>query len=366
MPYLSFNNVKVSSLATAVPSHIQYIANNDRECNERQIRLYIKQIGIVSRHISITEQTCTDIGYVAAQQALKNINLSPTDLDGVIFASQTPDFNPGTGNAFIIHNRLGLRTDTIAFDISLGCSGFPYALSVGASFLQQKSINKLLILIGSTRWSAYPNKEALLSDTRFLIGESVSALILEKTPQPMNLTTIALYSDGSGYRYLYDPFVGSRNYWRKCNRAIIQGSIEVEAGAYMDGVAITNFATTTVVDSIKSYIQHTNIPLDSYDGLILHQANKQIIKTISRRLEIDDKKVPISLDRYANTDGASVTTTISDAYHQDTRDCIKLLTCAFGIGLSWGIANITISPKNISPIILVEDQRFQEGFIQSI
>ena len=131
----------------------------------------------------------------------------------------------------------------------------------------------------------------------------------------------------------------------------------------MDGIEVTSFATTTVVDSVLSFFKDNSLCVDDFDSFILHQANKQIINSITKRLNLPSQKVPISLDRYGNTDGASVSLTICDAFSKCKKDKLRLLVCSFGVGLSWGISDLYISTKNIHPIIEVEGSQFEEGFI---
>lgn len=366
MPYLRYDNIRIASLVTAVPAHRQSIQIPEDAANDRQIKTYVKQIGIQSRHISITEQTAVDIGYAAARKALEMCSLAAADLDGIIFASQTPDFNPATTNAHLMHYRLGMREDTLAFDIPLACSTFPYSFSVCASLLQQADIQRILLVVGDVWWPNYPNPQAILAEKRFLTGEGTCALILEQTPTPVEEITIALFSDGAGYKHLYNPFAGHRNTWRQYPRAQTMNGVEVFPRPNMDGLEITAFATTRVVDSIKAYVEKTGKRPEEYDAVILHQANKQIVRTIAKRLGLPDEKVPLSLDRYANIAGASVPLTISDAFHGDARETLHLLTSAFGTGLSWGIANLSIQPAVIHPILQVKDDRFEEGYLHPI
>lgn len=364
MPHLKYKGIHIAALACAVPSNIQKIELNPDAENYSYMKSFVKQIGISQRHISLTEQTCLDTGYVAAVAALKKADLEAKDLDAVVFLTQTPDFNPGTSNSILIQHRLNMRKNVLAFDVPLGCSAFPYGLNICSSLMSQPSINRVLMLIGDSHWCDYPNKEALLVSEKFLNGESTTAVILDKYGN--DEFDISLYTDGSGYKYLFRPSLGIRNEWRKFSRGCLPNGTVVGVGEYMDGIEITSFATTTVVDSLKEFLKDRNETVDNYDGIVLHQANKQIVKTIAKRLKIDMSKVPISLDKYGNTDGATVTTTIVDAYANKPDPKLELLTCAFGVGLSWGIASISIEPKNIVPVIEVDDDRFVEGYVDPI
>lgn len=360
-----FNNVHIAALTCAVPAHIQAVNTDPENPNARYLRNFVKQMGIKQRHISITEQTCTDTGFAAAQKALEKTGWDVESLDGIIFMSQTPDYNPSTTNSHILHYRLGMRHDSFAFDMTLGCSGFSYGLSVCASYLQQLNINKVLFVNGDTVWNIHYSQDDLLSTESFNQGEGTTALLLEKKPSaPMN---ISLYSDGSGYKYLFTPTAGTRNAWRRYPKFVLpNGDIQEGYGSYMDGMEITNFATITIVECIKKYMLERELSFDTYDGLILHQPNAQIIKSMAKRLGIAMDKVPVSLDRYANTDSTTIPLTIADAYAQSNAQKLSLFTCGFGIGLSWGIATFEIDTSVIEPIFTLEGGCFEEGFIHPV
>lgn len=366
MARLHFDNVAIAALTCAVPSFTQKNSTDPAHPRAAYIKNFIRLTGVKGRHISVTEQTCTDTGYAAAVRALEKAGWAAGDLDGVVFMSQTPDYNPGTGNAFITHYRLGMRPGALAFDITLGCSSFPYGLSVCASLLQQPGINRLLMVSGDTCWAAeYDSPAAVRADDCFLFGEASTALLLEKCPGSAPLG-IELFSDGSGYKHMLVPYQGHRNAWRDTSLCILpNGQVFKSGSRCMDGYEVTAFSTSTVVESLKAFLAARGETGDDYDGLVLHQANLQIIKTMARRLKMDMGKVPVSLDRYANAFGAAVTLTIADAYAGDGRERVRLLTCAFGVGLSWGIAALEIAPRVIEPIFSTEE-RFDEGFVKPL
>ncbi len=363
MADLHFDNVTVSSLVAAVPSHIQTVMDNFPECSPEYKRSFIRQIGISQRHISLTGQTCVDTGVVAAENALARVGLGGADLDAVIFMSQTPDFNPGTSNSFLIHNRLKMREDAFAFDITLACSGFLYGLVTCASFLQQNSINRILMLIGDTQWAFYNNQQELRDSFPFLGGEATVALILEKNKDSCPID-VSLFSDGSGYKYLVYPNEGAKNKWNlfKFDRKNGESREEI-VGRYMDGLEITSFSTSTVSNSINSFMARQKKSPDDYDALVLHQANKQIIKTIGRRVGFSGEKLPMSLEKYANTDGASIPVTIADAFYKSEKSELNLLCSGFGTGLSWAVGELSINPKIMGPVLEVDDNRFTDDFI---
>lgn len=365
MAILHFDNVGIAALACAVPEITQCVNEDPGPEDAAYVRSFVKKIGIRQRQISLCEQTTTDLGHAAVEKALAFAGWEANSLDALIYLSQMPDFNPGTGNAFVMHKHLGLPSSCMAFDITLGCSSFPYGLVVCASLLQQAHINRVAMISGDNVWSCVPRKEMLLGENVFLFGEGTTALLLEKKENsPLDAS---LFSDGSGYQYLFNPVAGSRNNWRTGTKITLENGNEVEVpsskgGQYMDGPEITAFSTTTVVDAIRGFLERIGRPISSYDGLVLHQANRQIVRTIAKRVGADEAQVPLSLDRYANTSGASVPLTIADAYGGRREGMLSLLTCAYGIGLSWGIASFNIDAAVIQPIFRT-DRRFDEGYI---
>ena len=362
MPYLDFSNVSIAALAGCTPTPVQSLEKAKKSIPEKVIA-FQKLTGVIERHISLTRQTAVDLGCSAAKRAMNSIGWGPESLDGIIFLTQTPDFNAGTGNSFLAHYILGLRSDALAFDIPLACSSFPYGLSVAASLLQQQHIQRLLVISGDSQWHFYPDGNPVAyPDSAFMFGESATALLLEKD-QTAKRMTIALHTDGSGYKYLYNPLGGVRNAWISVKSILLpNGDTFTSSGkfGYMDGIEILNFSTTTVVDSIREFMHTTAASFDNYDGLVLHQANLKIIKTIAKRLRVNMDKVPVSLDRYGNTSGASTPFTMVTAYAGGNKDELTLLCCSFGTGLSWGIVSLTLRPKNIVPVFYTDD-RFAEA-----
>lgn len=363
MAFLHFDNVGIAALAGALPEHVQKIDMDPANPRAAYIAQFVKQTGVRQRHISITEQTSTDMGYTAMLKALERARWKADSLDGLIFLTQTPDFNMGTGNAFVLHNHLGMREDALAFDITLGCSSFPYGVSACAALLQQPYIKRIAMVTGDSHWQQAPSRKALLAQSVFLHGEGCTALLLERRDD--SPVDISLYSDGKGYCFLYNPWGGIRHAWRKVPGRLPNGEVYKGGGNYMDGMEITSFSTMRVVDTIKDFLKRQSRTLDDYDGLVLHQANKQIIKTMARRLKIDLSKVPMTVEHLANTDGASATLTMVDAYAGCRKDQLKLLISAFGIGLSWGVVSLTIDPAVIVPMV-TSSNRFDEDFLKPL
>lgn len=345
-----YKNAKIRALTCCVPSFVQTINTDIEGRGSRYIKMFVKQTGIRSRHISLLQQTCVELGLDALKRALEHAKWEPEELDLVIFDSQTPDYSGGNCNSLFIHHYLNLKPQCACFDLTLGCSALPYAVNVASSLINQGNIRKAAILCGDSQWQSYSSADDIKKSETFLFGEGVGCILLEYA-ENAPLMEISLFSDGHGYKHLCHFDTGIKNSWRKSSKYILPNGEEYSSGNYMDGLEISVFAAGTVAQYIREFWQSRNTSIENYKTLILHQANAQIIKGLVKSLDIDISKVPISLDRYANTSAASSLVTMCDYYGDNGDDeYYRLCNAAFGIGLSWGICDFYIKPADVLPI----------------
>lgn len=365
MANLAFNNIKIRALAAAVPDFTQTIDTSDPF-----LAKYVAQMGISQRHISLTEQTALDLGYVALKQALNQAGWDLSELDLIIFDSQTPDFNGGTGNAMLLHKYLKLREDQIAFDLSLGCPAFPYSLTTACCYLQQPSIKKVAVLNGDSFWWEYPNPESIKAEKSFVLGEATGVVLLERVTAEENTVpslSFQLFGNGEGYHHLYFCNTGIKHKWRKLDHYLLPddeefGSMDAGfAGHYMDGFAITYFATKKVGDHIKELF---GTKIKNYDYYVFHQANKQIINALAKRLELDSSKVLVSFDHYANTSAASSIVTICHNLTNLSAPC-HIFNACMGVGLAWGYSDLVLDPNTVCPIVTT-NHRFEDHYFRPL
>ena len=124
---------------------------------------------------------------------------------------------------------------------------------------------------------------------------------------------------------------------------------------FMDGTSVFSFSISDVPEAIMDYLKLTETTVADYNAFLFHQANQFIIKQLIRKMKLPKDQVPLSLDRYGNTGGISIPLTLCDAYGDRYEEKLKALICGFGIGLSWGVANIEVDTDNIYPIIQTDD-----------
>ena len=365
MLFTQFDNIRVAGLACAVPSFVQEIDTNPNRADADYVANFVKNTGISRRHISAIRQTSMDLCYGASVKALETAGWESKSIDVVICITYTPDAKT-PGNGCLLQYALGMRQGSMAFDMNVACAAFPYAISVAGSLLQSPAINRILVTTSYTRWGKYYLEaikngkndylENIKADNTFLFGEAGSAILLEKKLDSLPVK-LGLWSDGSGFKHL-NLLAGARNpdliYEASDDGMIDINGEDLPPGVdlYMDGYAIMSFTTSTVVKSIKEFIAQIQSSADSYDGVVLHQANLQILKNMARRLGVGMDKVPLSIDKYANTGGTSVFLTIAEAYNQEKRgrESLRLLASGFGAGLTWGVVDFHISSAVVAPV----------------
>lgn len=356
MSPFQYSNIALRGFAVATPDHLIKFDTSDRRTSK-----FVKQMGIAQVHLSITEQTTVDLGYVALNQALKQAGWEAQDLDLLLFDTQYPDFIGGAGNAILMHHYCNLREDCVVFDMNPGCAAFPYSLNTACSLLSSGSKTKRVALVnGDIQWFGYYNREDLLTRSQHLFGETVGVVLLEKVEDAScPEIKISLGADGHGYKHLFvgpgghDAWHLDADQFELPNGAILdygrnlQGEKSNIFFGYMDGMAIHEFSTVKIVDCIK---QEVGAKLQDYDYYVFHQANKQILDAMTSRLELDPAKVLVSLDQYGNTGAASALTTICHTLNQLERPA-HIFNASFGVGLTWGFSDFVIEPSTVSAIV---------------
>lgn len=357
MPSTVFENVKISGIACAVPDNVVDTHYFSKYFDEKEIEKFIKTSGIKTRCYSHKKQTASDLCYAAAKKLMEHKNYTGDDIDALILMTQTPDYViPAT--SYILHKRLGLKQDCIVYDINLGCSSLPTGICTIASMINSGVIQRGLLLIGDAHEHNLDACPQVKHDN-MLTGDACSACIIEKGDSTITTT---IKSDGSGYDAIITPGPTGNGRF-----SFDPDNIELDKYQhYMNGSDVFLFTITKIPKLFKDFYKEYNCSPDDFDYFIFHQANQMILDHIEKKLKLPKEKVPRSIERYGNTDGASVFMTIADlCEREEVPDRIKFITSAFGIGLSWGIATFDIDKNDILPIIHTNEY-FEEGFLEHI
>ena len=177
MALLEYDGVGISALSAAIPHTVINNYKYTQYFPEEQVKEVVDKVGVYERRFA-DENTCSsDLCLAAAERLIADSNINREEIDLLVFLSQTPDYRmPAT--SILLQERLGLSHSTIAFDITLGCSGFIYGLSVIYALMQQKGLRKALLLDGETRSKVYSPKDRR---SAFLFGDGGVAALIERS-----------------------------------------------------------------------------------------------------------------------------------------------------------------------------------------
>ena len=347
MATIRYEGVGIRAMSACVPR--QVVSNKDLGylIAEEEIEKTIENIGVVERRIADDDVCASDLCCKAAEKLLEDNSIDPASIDVLLFMSQTSDYRiPAT--APLLQHRLGLSTDTLCMDLSLGCSGYIFALSAAFAYASMKGVHRVLLLDGET-FSKIVNRRDKVDWP--LYGDGATATLVEKGD--FAPSTFILKSDGSGR----DAVIirdGMRNKItaESCiEREEEDGNIRNGLEVFMDGMAVFNFAMKRVPKSIKEILEESGCTFEDVDWLVFHQANKFMTDFFTRKLKFDPAKVPYCIQKYGNTSSTSVPLTIVSELHDKLRDGHRVIMSGFGAGLSWATANIVFNKCTISPVI---------------
>lgn len=347
MATIRYEGVGIRAMSACVPR--QVVSNKDLGylIAEEEIEKTIENIGVVERRVVDDDVCASDLCYKATEKLLEDNSIDPASIDVLLFMSQTSDYRiPAT--APLLQHRLGLSTDTLCMDLSLGCSGYIFALSAAFAYASMKGVHRVLLLDGET-FSKIVNRRDKLDWP--LYGDGATATLVEKGD--FAPSTFILKSDGSDR----DAVIirdGMRNKItaESCiEREEEDGNIRNGLEVFMDGMAVFNFAMKRVPKSIKEILEESGCTFEDVDWLVFHQANKFMTDFFTRKLKFDPAKVPYCIQKYGNTSSTSVPLTIVSELHDKLRDGHRVIISGFGAGLSWATANIVFNKCTISPVI---------------
>ena len=361
MPFFKFNNIKITGMASAVPINTVKSLDYSETFGAEAVEKFINTTGVVEHRATHRNQTASDLGYVAAEEIINRKNIDRNEIGALIFGAHSTDYRrPAT--ACVLHKRLGLSKECAAFDIGLGCSAFVYCVQVAAALMQCSDIKKALVIVGETMTKMVNPED---KSSVMLFGDGGAAALLEKTEGESEIKGL-LRSDGNGYKAIIAPAGGFRNMHASDEPMIwADGNKRTLFNTNMNGVDVFSFTISDVPKAIKQFMKHNEKTVDDYDCFAFHQANKFIHKQLSKKLKIDESKMPLCLDRYGNTSAPAIPLTLCDAYGQDSQDReINVLMCGFGVGLSWGVLSAQIHISDIYEVIETDDY-FAEGVINS-
>jgi 3-oxoacyl-[acyl-carrier-protein] synthase III len=319
---------KITAAITAVGGYVpDYILTNKEleklvDTNDEWI---MSRTGIKERRILKGDGLGTsDMAVHAVHDILRKTGVKPEEIDMLICATTTPDFQfPATSN--VITDKAGLP-NAFGYDINAACSGFLFALSTGAQFIETGKYKKVIV-VGGDKMSSIMNYEDRA--TCIIFGDGCGAVLLEPNEDGFGLIDSIMKSDGSGRAFLHQKAGGS------VKPATVETVQAREHFVYQEGQTVFKFAVTNMADVAYQIMERNNLTSDDIAWLVPHQANKRIIDATRERMGLPEEKTMLNIQRYGNTTNGTLPLCLWD-WEKDLKKGDNIVLAAFGGGFTWG------------------------------
>lgn len=281
--------------------------------------------GIKERRVLKGEGLGTsDMAVHAVQEIFKKTGIDPMDIELLICATTTPDFTfPATAN--VITDKCGMK-NAWGYDISAACSGFIYALTTAAQFIETGK-HKKVIVVGGDKMSSILNFEDRA--TCIIFGDGCGAVLLEPNTDGYGLIDSILRSDGAGRAHLHQKAGGS------VKPATIETVMAKEHFVYQEGQTVFKFAVKNMADVAYDIMERNGLKGEDVTWLVPHQANKRIIDATRERMGLPEEKVMMNIQRYGNTTNGTLPLCLWE-WENQLKKGDTIILAAFGGGFTWG------------------------------
>lgn len=301
----------ISGWGTALPS--RELHNEELEARLGLPEGWIfERTGIRTRRIADNSQTTSSLALAAAEAALARAGTEAGELDMVLVATCTPDYQmPAT--ACLV--QAGLGADRAgALDVNAACAGFLYGLAQANGLIESGVAGRVLV-IGADLLSRITNYDDPKSGVLF--GDGAGAALIERVDGPSRLGPFRLRADGSRPELLWVPEAG--------------GCIT------MEGREVYRRAVDGMSKTVREAVADAGLSIDDVDVVVAHQANGRIVQAVATRLGLPAEKVMLNISRYGNTSAASIPIAFSEAVDSGMlKDDDVVVLTAFGAGFVWG------------------------------
>lgn len=319
---------KITAAITAVGGYVpEYVLTNEElstmvDTNDEWIRT---RTGISERRILKGEgRALSDICVEAVKQILEKKKIAPEEIDMLIIGTITGDYSfPSTSN--VVCDKLGLK-NAWGFDLSAACSGFIYALSTGAQFIETGRYKKVIV-VGADVMSTILNYEDRA--TCVIFGDGGGAVLLEPNEEGNGIKDFILRADGAGRNYLCQPAGGSM---MPPSHETIDKKLHY---VFQEGKTVFKFAVTNMADVSAEIMEKNHLSANDVAWLVPHQANLRIIDATAERMGLDKSKVMVNIEKYGNTTAGTIPLLLWE-WENKLHKGDNLILSAFGGGFTWG------------------------------
>lgn len=344
MAFLEIPNIRVAGIAAGVPQKVVCNLDIENVSQDYDAAAFVEVTGVKERRID--ELTVSDLAAPAIEKLIADLSWQKEEIEGLFVVTQHGDYIvPAT--SCILQDVVGLSKECAAMDISLGCSGWVYGMSAVSSLMGGGMLKKCLLVCGDARRRVETN------DPLFGHAATVTALEYKEGEEGFKFH---LGTDGSGYDAIIIPDGGARNQITESSfeQQEVDGRFYTPIQSRMKGMDVFSFGITTAPKSVKKLAEHFGFDYQTYDYLVLHQANMKMNNMIAKKLKFEKERVPSSMWNFGNTSSASIPITIVTQLKEvSSKQSINLLCCGFGVGLSWGTVALNLNHIVVSDLVEV-------------
>lgn len=281
--------------------------------------------GIKERRILKEEGKGTSfLAIKAAEELIQKTNLDPKEIDLVIVATATPDMKAASTAAYTA-TQIG-AVNAFSFDLEAACSSFLYGMSTASAYIESGRYKKIL-LIGADKNSSFINYEDRA--TCIIFGDGAGAVLFEPNHEGLGLQDELLRSNGEGREFLQAKYGGSS--YPITEDTFKEGSHYV----FQDGKTVFKNAVFNMADVAERILKRNDLTNNDISWLAAHQANKRIIDATANRINLEEEKVMMNIQKYGNTTSATLPLLLHD-YESQLKKGDYIIFAAFGGGFTWG------------------------------
>ena len=309
------------------------IANRFEKWTSEKI---FQKTGIKERRIAKETETASDLAVKAAQKIFCSGIVNPSDIDILVMCTQSPDYIlPST--SCLVQSRLGLPTTTLTFDITLGCSGYVYGLSIIKSLLENGNGSRALFLTGDTYTKYFHSMDESVVP---LFGDGATATYIEMDSSKNTdfLGPFVYGTDGKGGYNLMVEAGACRVSGYLANSANRSDPTKVASLEYlhMNGPEIFTFTLQTVPVTLNRLFEKSGHTMDTVDMFIFHQANEYMLEVLRKKLKIPKEKFLVEMADVGNTVSSTIPIAMERAITKNTIcEEMRIAIVGFGVGYSW-------------------------------
>lgn len=331
---------QIKSIASYLPSAVLDNAELAQLGAWTEAEIFTKT-GIRKRHIAAENECASDLAIAAVQRLLAQSKLAGDAIEFLILCTQTPDHILPT-TACIVQTATGLPTTCAAFDVSLGCSGYVYALSIAAAFIGSGTFRCGIVVTADT-YTRYVHPQD--RSTRTIFGDGATATLL-KASETEGLHSLTFGTDGRGAKNLIIPAGGTRqpcSVESKAETTDKSGNFRTLENLYMNGPEIFTFTLQRVPEIIAQTLSKSGLGMEDIDCFVFHQANQFMLEHLRKKLGISPERMVGRLEDIGNTVSSSIPFAIEAGLQSgQIRSGMKVMLVGFGVGYSWAGAIWTV------------------------